>query len=358
MALLLLIAEGAVRVATWADWEWELRQYPEITEKLDRMAARMPYLTADILLGPPDGFPVPDFGDQRRQRIAAGRGDLDVIPWTTFGELTADSFEPRLPATAAPPGVVRLVFVGGSTTHGSYPLPVAARMDAAFGGGRVELVNLAMPASNSATSLSMMRRFLPVLKPDLVVVYHGHNDVSMRRAKAQASAGQLQPGTSILAPPARSRGLWDLLRGQAHPFEDPAVRRDAIADALAPISGMVDLAKELGFELRLSTFARPDYAGLTAADRDRLAAMIRYLTPILGSLDDYQRDLDDYNAALLSMAQGLGVEVIDVAKRHPGGAEFFRDNCHRTRAGRDAHAAIAMEALRPLIAARLGSITP
>lgn len=83
-----------------------------------------------------------------------------------------------------PADVLRILCLGGSTTFStgckadslSYPAQLQAMLHARFPGQRFEVLNAGVPGFRSAESYHNLRR-LAGLKPDLVLVYHGINEV-------------------------------------------------------------------------------------------------------------------------------------------------------------------------------------
>lgn len=116
---------------------------------------------------------VPGRGSGRRieYRINSfgGRGDEPLVP--------------------KPPGLVRIAALGGSTTFSifnseeeSWPKVLERRLDAdAAPGTRYEVLHFGMPKASSPYSLVVLATRVIQLRPDVVIVYHGINDVSAWR---------------------------------------------------------------------------------------------------------------------------------------------------------------------------------
>lgn len=94
------------------------------------------------------------------------------------GEIEADK----------PEGIFRIFCIGGSTTYttavdryvDSYPAQLERVLRERYGHKNVEVINAGVPAFSSLDSLlNLQLRVLP-LDPDLIVVYHGINDVATR----------------------------------------------------------------------------------------------------------------------------------------------------------------------------------
>lgn len=341
----LLALEIVVRIATFVSWRRGLSEFPDLRRRHDASRALYPVMNVGALVGDPAGFPA---------IVPVDDGPPRVVP---FGSVDESAF--RKPLPQAPPAAqhARIVFVGGSTTYDGYPEVVAERLAERFGAGRVEAVNLGVPASNSATSLVLMRRFLPRLRPHAVVVYHGFNDLAYHRARARAEerqakgASAVEPAMFVERP---SRGLLDLLFARTL----DALPAAALDGPTRDYEAMAELARELGFTLYLSTFAAPAYDEIDAPSRRFFEADLRYLWPILAPVDRYRADLSAYNDRVRQVAPRIGARLIDVAAAVHGGRDRFRDNCHTTVEGRGLHAAAVAAALAPSIPALIGQPSP
>lgn len=348
IGIALLIAEIGARVSTYLMFRAGLSAFPELERRYDQSHAFYPAMTVGVVTGEPGQFP---------GAIPSEEGPPRIEP---FASIPADAFVQPLPSEPPPAGVVRIAFVGGSTTYDGYPALVGERLQARFGAARIEVVNLGIPASNSGTSLVMARRFMPQIRPQLVVVYHGFNDLVYWRARERASArlerGEVEPDDPAIVVMPPSRGLLSLLRG-GDEFDAPL--EPASLDAImANYASFAALGQELGYSLSVSTFAAPSYAELDTAERDYFDAELRYLWPVLGSIDRYADDLARYHAALRELAEQRGLGLIDVAAQVRGGRESFADNCHLSEAGRARHADAVATALAPAVEALLAGSPP
>ena len=224
------------------------------------------------------------------------------------------------PGRDATKGRTRIAFVGGSTTM-QYPRYVSERL--ASLGHTIESHNLGVPGSISGTTLMFMKRYLPRWKPDIVVVYHGFNDLSFVTSNAAFA-------------PIGSADNADRAYAQLRRYYD----------------GMADFCREIDCTLIVSTFAAPDPSLSTAAEQQRFDVLFREVFPWIGSPARYAELLDRYNDMVRAFATEHDMPLIDVAKSHPREPEFFRDECHRTLEGVEAHGKIVAEALAPILARR------
>jgi len=83
-----------------------------------------------------------------------------------------------------PAGVIRIIVLGESSTEGglvedgkTWPEVLQRELDHAIGTGRVEVINFGTSGYSSLISVkNFQKRGIP-LKPDIVIVYHGNNDL-------------------------------------------------------------------------------------------------------------------------------------------------------------------------------------
>jgi formylglycine-generating enzyme required for sulfatase activity len=351
VVVILLSGEVIARAVTYWRWKAPLLRHPELAHRLSMAGSDMKPLTTKTMLDGPNHFPAPLFS----------KADRDAAPrWTTFDEFPADGFRTPPKTEQAAPGVIRIAFVGGSTTFNGYPEEVGALMDQRFGPGRVEVINMGVPASSAATTLVLMRRFLPKWQPHIVVQYEGFNDLYFGRALVLAQIRSLKESDNSVQPlfelPPKSRGLWSVLSGRGIPSPptiDPWFEQGIWDQPLVNYWEMSRMAWSQGFDFYVSTFASPDYAHLSPEDQDGLDTNIRYLWPLLISTHRYAADLAEYNRRLRQFAGASGTPLIDVATGIHGGLNIFEDNCHLRTEGIKQQAKIAFDALSPRVEALL-----
>jgi lysophospholipase L1-like esterase len=143
------------------------------------------------------------------ERRAAFKPIENEPGWTGFNpEYASRYFRGFLPALAFNPfredrvaGSIRVVALGGSSTAGfpyqwyhGFPAALERHLTDAYPGRPVEVINLGMTAVNSYT-LQDLTRHVERIRPDLVVIYAGHNEFY----------GALGAGTT---PDAQPKGAW------------------------------------------------------------------------------------------------------------------------------------------------------
>lgn len=88
---------------------------------------------------------------------------------------------PELPIRKEP-GKIRIAFLGGSTTQGAhrpYPERAIRLLNTVVGTNRYEALNVACSSYSTHQSLKALERWVLPRDPDIVVIYHGWNDVDV-----------------------------------------------------------------------------------------------------------------------------------------------------------------------------------
>lgn len=339
IVVVLLGLEGVTRLVTWAQFRWRSREFPELRERHAAAREAREALTIGILIDRAAIYPAVFTSDA---------GEPRVVP---FGELEVSDF-PSPPAHDEPtPGVVRIAFLG---ERSSYPALVREQLDAALGPGKVEVVDLGVPGSHSATTALLAERLLPRWRPHLVVVSLGFDDLVFYRGRAQAIARAARrearfedPGVPVS--PA-SRGLWDLFRLASTDDAPLAWLEDTWITE--PMSSYWELERQvsgLGGELWVASVAAPDPGELSEVERRYFALDLELIWPLLGGADTFAADLTAYRAALGTFARTSGAHLIDVAAQVRGGRALFVDNATLTSEGQALQARVVVQALLPRI---------
>ena len=96
-----------------------------------------------------------------------------------------------------PEDVFRIVTLGGSTTYGefiednaqTYPAQLERELRETHGFERVEVINAGVPAYTSWESLVNLQFRVLDLEPDLIIIYHGVNDINPRLSDPATYSG-------------------------------------------------------------------------------------------------------------------------------------------------------------------------
>ena len=272
-----------------------------------------------------------------------------------------------------PPGVVRILCLGGSTTYGSgltadeaYPARLAALLaplsaPGADGGSgrRYEVLNCGVPGYSTAESLIDLELRLLEFEPDALVIYHGINDARLVQARgfepdySHMRVVWREPQVSPL-----SQWLWThsyayAWLARAGGFGPSTVRledliyvddwadlyvpadggaaeinRDGVDVFIRNIDSMVALARARGVEVLLTTF--PMRGGAAARVEGQ----------------DFAPTVAVMNRQLVEYARTQGVPLCDFAAALDSRRELFQDQAHLTAEGAAVQAELVLQAAR------------
>jgi len=284
-----------------------------------------------------------------------------------------------------PPGEVRIVCLGGSTTAGeevldpqTYPAQLQVILRERLPARSIRVINAGVPTYALKHSLDLYALNLRRFEPDFVTIYHGINDlfqyahegveISPRRnynrrplapfvfqGDAADDGGSLF-GEILWAFERRSLA-WQLLHDRLL-TETPLVTTDParveaglrlyrlrLDELLDEISGSGATAVPMTFALSYPGDFSPERA-------QRIEKSLRiWLDPAGIALEDGPGVIAAQNRALAELAGQRGLPLADVAAAVPADAGHFVDSCHLTAQGNRRIAEVLADTLAPLLQA-------
>jgi lysophospholipase L1-like esterase len=246
-------------------------------------------------------------------------------------------------------GTVRIAFLGGSTTFNNeapanedtFPIQVGEILQKAYPSRRIEILNAAAAGYTTMESLTTLATRLLPLEPDIVVVYHGVNDATLRTGNEYRA--------DYWRPPKPARTRFDSALYSHSLFfrflnykwitrshsDRPAVEQlranlerhppDGFARNLRSI---VAVAQTHGIEVVLCTFA---YCPLEREDSDAWAVLFEAV--------------DQHNEIVRNIAAEMDVLLLDVAAEMPRDPRLFSGQVHRNSEGLRYHARLLGDVL-------------
>jgi lysophospholipase L1-like esterase len=269
----------------------------------------------------------------------------------------------RLVEVPKPPGVFRIVALGGSTTYGhnlevseSWPNQLQQTLLVQYSRRNVEVINLGVPGYNSLDSVVNLATRGLALEPDLIIVYDGVNDIADRLYEDPAcyqtdtplfgigkNRGTWQPASRELPPSA----LYRFAALQFGWMEDPTTitgnmgitgwcppASEIVADVSVlaqkpPIyferneRSIAAIAQSGGVQILFSSIAWD-----VAAARQALAA-----DPSLKGTETLMLAIDEHNALIQKIAEETGALFVDLAGEMGDGPYFQGDQLHQSAEG-------------------------
>ncbi len=281
-----------------------------------------------------------------------------------------------------PPGVYRIVAIGGSTTFAvylpydeTYPHYLQAQLREHFDTDKIEVINAGLTGSTTAESLH--RLFTQVLptNPDMVIIYHGYNDLFPRVFNDFQQDYYHFRKSDPNNPPGLSRFmLWRLALLALNPI---AFAGDYdLTSIVWQIQNLSD-----SDSIRMENFYNSD-ASAYQANLEYMVNSLRGngVQPVLATFaihpdiihwNDYipaflwEEGVRQNNMATQNVAKELNVPLVPFAKkaedwpahnpwRKEEGQCCYSDSIHMTAIGNERKAEIFTETIEPIISEALG----
>lgn len=256
-----------------------------------------------------------------------------------------------------PPGVTRIAVVGGSSVFGYLVSDgdEAARLlerDLNETGCRVEVINAGVPGYNLFHSLVRYREVVSPLKPDIVVLYAGHNDLgyvcSDEPDAPRWRDSHIAPAWERLLGRSTLYGFLAyrlLQRGSMGPVGTQIERRPTSAGIRQfedNLAAMAEAVNESGAELVVCAQAMAARPGVDENLQARLGT----------TEDEVQRAIamsSRMQESLRNFADERNIVFLDAGTAIPPTGEFLGDEIHLTAAGEERLAAMLRDGLVPLL---------
>jgi len=223
-----------------------------------------------------------------------------------------------------PPGVFRILCVGGSSTWGkgvedNETWPFLLEKKLIENGIDAQVINAGLPGYSSFQILILLREYLLSYDPDVVLMYAGFNDMAL-------SAG-----------PYTMRELWSMMRGEATASSNVIMRTQEV---LSPFF----LYNALQFAIVGARRHMERSGEVIVANRHEFVRNIREISELcaktqvrfLAMAEATQYDDDYYHSGLGELAKRRNFPFVDVYaefRRNPGAIHWFSDVVHLTPEG-------------------------
>jgi lysophospholipase L1-like esterase len=271
-----------------------------------------------------------------RSELRVG-GERFVIEINRLGYRTRE-FSPE-----KPPGTVRVLCIGGSTTVAgrtndeTYPALLEAKLKQRWPGLPIEVLNLGVSGVNSEDWLGWLDKLLS-FDPDVIVQYEAINDIAWLHLPRYAARH-----------PWRRRLHDSLLLERLLGF-DPAALEPDIRGTLRRFEEMDQRSRERGVSYLTATFAAPAIERAPEEFRQHLETSVAFWTRHfpLRSWATYAAILARHNALLIEFTARHHIDRVLVHERLTDPALFI-DACHFTPAGIDLLAETFLDPVADLV---------
>jgi hypothetical protein len=252
-----------------------------------------------------------------------------------------------------PPGVFRIVCVGGSTTAEgltndlTYPNMLEKILRQQWPKLIIEVINGGIFAQDSTVELQNFDDYL-ALEPDLIVHYNFVNDVTNHAPQwLRAQNPWRQPIKAIQSFARKSHFLSRHASGWLLP-SDAELEGEIGGLTITHLREMGHRAEAAQVDMAICSFARPEIEILNNDPMELAYFNWRIKTMLSGpSLDisGYCRIVDRYNTLVAALCRQEGWLYIPVAENMRCGTECFRDICHMHLSAMERKARIVADAL-------------
>lgn len=267
-----------------------------------------------------------------------------------------------------PAGRLRVGFLGASTTYCAevsgddavWTQLVRDRLAEHWPAVTFDYVNGGVPGYTTDNSLTNLNKRVSTFQPDLVVIYHGTNDLSGETRDLANAAGiqraNLATEESWLA---RYSLLWALVEKNlalmAVEEAGPTETLDLDPESLGARFGknlreLVTRARAHGAgQVALVTFAIHLREGMSQQQVDTAMASARYYMPYMTS-ESLLRSFTRYNEVIRQVARETGAILIEGENTIPGDPRHFADSVHFTDHGSERQADRILTGLQASVA--------
>jgi lysophospholipase L1-like esterase len=259
-----------------------------------------------------------------------------------------------------PAGRVRIGYLGGSTTfcaeassnETTWPELVRDGIAERFPDATFDIVNAGAAAYSSKHSLSNLEHRVAPTDPDIVVIYHGTNDISQDARTQAKAAGLLTEEDDTPSWLANISVGWQLIEKNfsARARQDTGGEKldfDMAAGTAAFRERLTALVRAAQAEARtvvLITFAHKVRREQDVATRSRASVTSLYWLPFM-TVESVMEAFDAYNVVVREVAAATGAVLVDGENGIPGDDLHFTDSVHLTDAGCALQAARVLDAL-------------
>lgn len=287
------------------------------------------------------------------------------VPGSTTGRIQINSLGFRGPELGIPkpPSRIRLAFLGASTTfcaeatrnETTWPHLVWSRLQATYPDVRIDYVNAGVPGYGISHSLAQLEHRVKLLTPNVIIIYHGANDLSYDTRQLAQQQGIYIPERDNGSGLAKWSLTWFVIKKNLQIW---ARQRGAVSGKnrlifdsrklsqgfRQEITKLVLASKRLAPVVAVATHSHKFRRDQSEDEQLKAANSALYYMPYMtlgGLLDAY----NNYNNVIREVARETNVILIEAEFGIPGDDTHFNDSVHFTDAGSEVMARVVAEAL-------------
>lgn len=248
-----------------------------------------------------------------------------------------------------PPGRLRVAFLGGSTTfcaeasglEATWPDQVVGALAAAHPECDIDYVNGAAGGYSTRESTKNLVHRVAPLEPDVLVIYHGTNELTQDSREVAAERGLFDPEVQEQTWLGEVSLAWFLIEknlrfgsrkadvGGERLEEHPRTYSDRFR---ARLTGLIEEARRIAPVVCVVTFSHRARRDHGPAQLLEASSSSRYYMPYL-SAESILDGFEEYNRVVREVAAETGVILVEDEYTIPGDGKHFADSVHLTDAG-------------------------
>lgn len=284
--------------------------------------------------------------------IESSSGLRIPMPNKVQGAIRINSIGFRSPELVNPKpySVVRLAFLGESTTfcsevssnEATWPHLVWEKLQAIKPSVKFDFINAAVPGYSVNSSLRNLQYRVKPLQPDIIVIYHGNNDLSLDTRALAIEQDIYQGSDKEQSWLSKHSKLWFLVEKnlkikQVQKEVSHKAKLDFDSKQLSRsfkqrLKKLVRESQEAANLVAIATFSYKIRREQTREGQVKAANSALYYMPYMsieGLLDGYE----EYNRVIREIARETDVLLIEGETDIPGNDTYFVDSIHFTDAG-------------------------
>jgi lysophospholipase L1-like esterase len=317
------------------------------------------------------------WGVDETYKTDAATGLRIPIPNSRFGAIRINAFGFRSPpiTRARPPGRLRIAFLGESTTYCAevsgnamtWPALVVKALRRQWPRLDVDYLNAGVPGYTVRDSLRRLDLQVASFNPDVIVIYHGTNDLAensyvlahaqgVATRRQEADIGWLGRHSLLVYLIDKNLEVMRLQHQATRPGGKIALDQARLdAEFRRDYTALVVASQKVAQLVVTVTFAPRLRASQTPEQQTEAAVTDLYYMPYM-TVADLLAGYAGYNQVIRKVAKSRGTLLVGDADSIPSDARYYVDSVHFTDLGsmamanRVAEALIAAPAMRALVA--------